>query len=95
MRRVCNMRVKPMGGIYMVTNLPPGAYRLQVAKAAFKILIKPDNVLNAQHSVAINFTLPIGAVADTVTVEGGAPLVDTQSASASTVIDRGLGSLQH
>ena len=75
-------------GIYVVTNLPPGPYRLQVAKPGFKTLIKPDIVLNVQDSVAINFTLPIGAVADTVTVEGGAPLVDTQSAAVSTVIDR-------
>jgi len=75
-------------GIYVVTNLPPGPYRLQVAKPGFKTLIKPDIVLNVQDSVAINFTLPIGAVADTVTIEGGAPLVDTQSATVSTVIDR-------
>jgi hypothetical protein len=77
-------------GIYVVTNLPPGPYRLQVAKPGFKTLIKPDIVLNVQDSVAINFTLPIGAVADTVTVEGGASLVETQSAAVSTVIDRGL-----
>src|ERR1700676_1909142 len=77
-------------GIYVVTNLPPGAYRLQVAKQGFKTLIKPDIVLNVQDALAINFTLPIGAVAETVTVEGGAPLVNTQSATVSTVIDRGV-----
>jgi hypothetical protein len=74
-------------GIFVLTNLPPGPYRLQVAKQGFKTLIKPDIILNVQDSVAINFTLPLGAVADTVTVEGGAPLVDTQSASVSTIID--------
>jgi hypothetical protein len=77
-------------GIYVVTNLPPGAYRLQVAKQGFKTLIKPDIVLNVQDALAINFTLPIGAVAETVTVEGGAPLVNTQSAAVSTVIDHGF-----
>ncbi len=77
-------------GIFVVTNLPPGAYRLQVAKQGFKTLIKPDIVLNVQDAMAINFTLPIGAAAETVTVEGGAPLVDTQSATVSTVINRGF-----
>jgi Carboxypeptidase regulatory-like domain/TonB-dependent Receptor Plug Domain len=77
-------------GIYVVTNLPPGAYRLQVAKLGFNTLIKPDIVLNVQDALAINFTLPIGTVAETVTVEGGAPLVNTQSATVSTVIDRGF-----
>jgi Carboxypeptidase regulatory-like domain/TonB dependent receptor/TonB-dependent Receptor Plug Domain len=75
-------------GIYVVTNLPPGPYRLQVSKIGFKTLIKPDITLNVQDALAINFTLPIGAVSETVTVEGGAPLVNTQSAAVSTVIDR-------
>jgi hypothetical protein len=75
-------------GIYVVRNLPPGPYRLQVSKIGFKTLIKPDIVLNVQDAVAINFTLPIGAVSETVTVEGGAPLVNTQSAVVSTVVDR-------
>jgi hypothetical protein len=74
-------------GIYVVTNLPPGSYRLQVAKMGFKTLIKPDIILNVQDSLAINFTLPIGATSETVTVEGGAPLVNTESAGVSTVVD--------
>jgi outer membrane receptor protein involved in Fe transport len=75
-------------GIYVVTNLPPGEYRIQVAKIGFKTLIKPDLVLNVQDALAINFTLPIGAVSEIVTVMGGAPLVNTQDAAVSTVVDR-------
>lgn len=74
-------------GIYVVPNLPPGSYRLQVSKVGFKTLIKPDIVLNIQDALSINFTLPIGAVFETMTVEGGSPLVNTESASVSTVID--------
>src|SRR5260370_13399826 len=75
-------------GIYVVTNLPPGPYRIQVAKIGFKTLIKPDIVLNVQDALAINFTLPIGAVSEIVTVTGGTPLVNTQDAAVSTVVDR-------
>ena len=75
-------------GIYVVTNLPPGPYRLQVSKIGFKTLIKPDIILNVQDSLAINFTLPVGAASEVVTVTGGAPLVNTESGSVSTVIDR-------
>jgi hypothetical protein len=59
-------------GIYVLVNLPPGPYRLQVSKVGFKTLIKPDIILNVQDALAISFTLPIGALAQTVTVEGGA-----------------------
>jgi hypothetical protein len=75
-------------GIYAVPNLPPGSYRIQVSKIGFKSLIKPDVLINVQSAVAINFTLPIGAISETLTVVGGAPLVDTQDAAVSTVVDR-------
>ena len=75
-------------GIYVVPNLAPGSYRVQVSKIGFKTLIKPDITLNVQDALAINFTLPIGAASVTVTVQGGASLVNTESGSVSTVIDR-------
>ena len=76
------------GGIYAVPNLPPGPYRLQVSRVGFKTLIKPDIVLNTQDALSINFTLPVGATFESVTVEGGASLVNTESAAVSTVVDR-------
>jgi len=75
-------------GIYAVPNLPPGPYRVQVSKVGFKTLIKPDIILNVQDAITINFTLPVGAESISVTVEGGAPVVNTTDAAVSTVVDR-------
>jgi hypothetical protein len=75
-------------GLYILSNLPPGPYRLQVSKIGFKALIKPDIILNVQDALAINFTLPVGAASEVVTVVGGAPLIETQDAGISTVVDR-------
>src|SRR5271165_3514255 len=75
-------------GIYVLPNLPPGPYRVQVSKIGFKTLIKPDIILNIQDSLSMNFTLLVGAFHEIVTVQGGAPLVNTESASVSTVVDR-------
>jgi len=75
-------------GIYSVPNLPPGTYRIQVSKVGFKTIIKPDIVLNVLDARAINFDLPVGAASETVTVDGGAAMIDPDSFSVSTVIDR-------
>jgi hypothetical protein len=75
-------------GIYVLANLPPGPYRVQVSKIGFKTLIKPDIVLNVQDSLSINFTLLVGAFHEVVTVQGGAPIVNTESAVVSTIVDR-------
>ena len=75
-------------GIYLISSLPPGSYRMQVSKHGFKTVIKPDITVNVQDALALNFRLPLGAVSEVVTVQGGAPLVNTESAAVGTVIDR-------
>src|ERR1700728_1456218 len=75
-------------GIYVLPNLPPGPYRLQVSKIGFKTIIKPDIILNVQDALSLNFTLPIGAFHEIVTVEGGAPFLNTTDGSVSTVVDQ-------
>jgi hypothetical protein len=75
-------------GIYTVSILPPGQYRVQVSKIGFKTIIKPDITLNVQSAVALNFTLPVGAASESITVEAGSSLINTTDASVGTVIDR-------
>src|ERR1700758_5656267 len=41
-------------GIYVLPNLPPGPYRLEVSKIGFKTIIKPDIVLNVPDAVSLN-----------------------------------------
>ncbi|MGA8505731.1 MAG: carboxypeptidase-like regulatory domain-containing protein, partial [Candidatus Sulfotelmatobacter sp.] len=75
-------------GEYYLTNLPPGSYRIEIEKAGFKRLIKPDVILQVQDALEINFEMTLGPASQSVTVEAGAPLVNTESATVSTVIDR-------
>src|SRR6266481_9088195 len=75
-------------GIYSMPSLPAGTYHIRVSKQGFKTIVHPDIVLNVQDAKAIGFTLPVGPISDTVTVEGGTPLIDTESAAVSTIVDR-------
>jgi hypothetical protein len=75
-------------GIYAVAILPPGQYRVQVSKEGFKTIVKPDIILNVQSAVALNFTLPVGATSESVTVEASGTTLNTRDASVGTVVDR-------
>jgi outer membrane receptor protein involved in Fe transport len=75
-------------GDYYVTNLPPGTYRIEVEKAGFKTDIKPNVVLHVQDTIEINFEMTLGSASESVTVTAGAPMVDTQSATVKTTVDR-------
>ena len=75
-------------GEYYLANLPPSPYRLEIEKPGFKKLIKPDVVLHVQDALEIDFEMTLGAASETVTVEAGAPLVNTESATVSTVVNR-------
>ena len=75
-------------GLYNVAILPPGHYRVQASKEGFKTIIKADITLNVQSGLALNFTLPIGATSEIVTVESGSTLLNTTDASVSTVVDQ-------
>ncbi len=75
-------------GIYRVNGLQPGIYRANVAKDGFKSIVKADIELHVQDQLSINFALQLGSVTETITVEAGAPLINTQDASVSTVVDR-------
>ena len=75
-------------GSYMVVSLSPGSYRIEVEKDGFKTVVKSDIVLHVQDAVAINFEMAVGSTSEVVTVTGGTPVVNTESAAVSTVVDR-------
>jgi Carboxypeptidase regulatory-like domain/TonB dependent receptor len=75
-------------GEYHLANLPPNIYRIEIEKPGFKKIIKPDVTLHVQDALEIDFEMTLGSVSETVTVEAGAPPVNTESAAVSTVVDR-------
>ena len=75
-------------GMYVIPSLPPGNYRIEVASAGFKTIVKPDVVLHVQDRVELNFEMALGSVSEIVTIQAGAPMLNTTDASVSTVVDQ-------
>jgi hypothetical protein len=75
-------------GSYYVTNLPPGTYRIEVEKLGFKAVIKSDLILHVQDVLEVNFEMVLGSASESVTVQGGAPLLDTESSTIGTVVEQ-------
>jgi hypothetical protein len=75
-------------GLFTVSGLSPGSYRIEAAKLGFKTVIKPDVVLHLQDVVALNFNMTVGSASESVTVEGGASILNTTDGSVGTVISR-------
>ena len=75
-------------GSYYVTHLPPGSYRIEVEKLGFKVVIKSDLILHVQDVLELNFEMVLGSASESVTVQGGAPLLDTGSSTIGTVVEQ-------
>ena len=77
-----------VSGEYYFPNLAPDTYRIEVEKSGFKKVIRPDLIFHVQDTLDIDFEMTVGSASESVIVKGGAPLVNTESATVSTVVDR-------
>src|SRR5215470_1251962 len=75
-------------GNYVMTNVPTGPYRLEIALQGFRTYVQTGIVLQVGASPTINATLGVGNLEQTVSVEAAAPLVDVRSAGISEVVDQ-------
>ncbi|MBF8301093.1 MAG: hypothetical protein HW394_1463, partial [Acidobacteria bacterium] len=73
-------------GGYLLTNLPIGPYRLEVALQGFRTYVQTGIVLQVGGTPTINAVLGVGSLEESVTVEAAAPLVDVRSAGISSVV---------
>lgn len=77
-------------GLYNTPPLEPGFYRMNIGKEGFKTIVKPGLELRVQDVISVNFTLEIGSVSESVTVEAGASPMDVTDATVSMSVGRDL-----
>src|SRR6266487_4518172 len=67
-------------GSYFVSQIVPGRYQIRARLAGFRSFERKGIIAEVGKTVVLNFTLALGAVQETITVTGDAPIVDTTSA---------------
>jgi Carboxypeptidase regulatory-like domain len=74
-------------GSYSATLLSLGVYSVEVSKPGFQTSSHSGISLSVQEEARIDVKLAIGSSSQTVTVQSGAPLVNTTQASVSSLLD--------
>jgi len=75
-------------GVYLVSGLLPGVYRVEITASGFQTAVIKDLTLSVATTTTENTQLQVGQVSQEVTVTGGEPLVDTSDATVGQVINQ-------
>jgi hypothetical protein len=73
-------------GIYSVPALGSGTYTVTVEAKGFKKVVLQDVNMDAGVPATANVTLEVGAASESVVIQGGGEVLQTQSANVSTTI---------
>src|SRR5437868_2461869 len=74
-------------GEYVFAAVEPGTYTVRAALQGFKTIERRGVRIGTQQFLVLDLTLEVGAIEESVTVTGQAPLIDTANASQGTVLD--------
>jgi hypothetical protein len=80
--------VSETDGGYLIPALPPGPYRLEATLQGFKTYVQNGVELEVGINPRIVITMELGAVAESISVDANAPLVETQSTAVGQVMTR-------
>ena len=75
-------------GQYQIVNLPPGAYTVTFTLGGFNTLKREGVALTGNFTATVNGDLRVGALEETITVTGEAPVVDVQNTARQRIVDR-------
>src|SRR6185369_11113922 len=74
-------------GQYRIEDLRPGVYAVTFSLAGFNTVKRDGIELTGSFNATVNVEMRVGAVAETITVSGQAPVIDVQSATTERVLN--------
>lgn len=75
-------------GIYVLSGVQAGHYNIEIQHPGFRQVNALGLTVNVQDRIVENFQLQVGSSIESVTITAEAPLVNTEDATVSTVVDR-------
>lgn len=73
-------------GIFRVPSLPPGRYRVTFEAQGFKKIVRDDVELRTGDTLALDTTLQVGNVAESIEVASATQLLETETSATGTVV---------
>lgn len=77
-------------GGYFIPALHPGVYKITVRKEGFRTVVRFGVKLEVAQPARVDFNLPVGAMQETITVEGTTPLLNSDNAAVGTLVSRDM-----
>jgi hypothetical protein len=82
--------VTDAGGVYRFPSLVPGTYNVRVELSGFQTLVREGIIVVVGQTTPLELQLKVAAVAETITVAGSSPTVDTTSANVNVNLSNDL-----
>lgn len=82
--------VSDAGGAYRFPSLPPGIYSVKVELQGFQAVVRENVNVIVGQTTPIDLTMRVATLAETVTVTGTSPVVDTTSANVAVNLSEQL-----
>jgi len=76
--------VTDASGGYRFLNLAPGPYKVTAELQGFTTVVRDNVIVAVGRSVELPLTLKVASVAETITVTGESPVIDTRSTGTAT-----------
>ena len=73
--------ISTTSGVYVISPLAVGNYRLQARKEGFKLVTRPDIRVDVNSTATIDIRLEVGNVTETITVQSQAATIETENAT--------------
>jgi hypothetical protein len=77
-------------GLYRVSSLIPGSYRVEVAAQGFQKFVRSGITVQISQTLQVDLNLQVGDIRQVVDVTGAAPVLESQTSTIGQLVERNM-----